>query len=343
MQDYFICVPILISYLVKPSVKLGEEFKVLINSASNRPMGAKYGNSSTNLDYFEIFKELTFDKLKSDQYDFVIAPETYFSEGYGENLEYFEYTKLHDSLNNFLNKFKNTNLISGIQFFQLYQNEENKPSKTANFVRDNLWVDYYNSSINFSADKGFEYNHKAKLVVGSEYMPLKSFLEPLIGNVMIDLGGATVSKGIQHPSDRKLFKHINKDLKTIPIVCYETIYGEYVADYVDMGANFITVITNDAWWFDSPGHRHLVSYARLRAIENRRYVVRSANSGVSTIINEVGEYKAKLPFDDKGTLSGKAYTIDKRTFYSKNGDYIARICILISVLLLLISFSKLKK
>ena len=342
-RSVLICVPILISFIVKPSVKLGEEFKVLLTQPRIDPWAAKYGNSYTNLDYFETFKELTFNKLKSDQYDFVIAPETYFSEGYGENVEYFEYTKLHDSLSNFLNEFKNTNLISGIQFFELYQNEEDKPSKTANFVRDNLWVDYYNSSINFSADQGFEYNHKTKLVVGSEYMPLKSFLEPLLGNVMIDLGGTTVSKGVQHPSDRKLFKHSNKDLKTVPIVCYETIYGEYVANYVDLGANFITIITNDAWWFDSPGHRHLVSYARLRAIENRRYVVRSANSGVSTIINEVGEYKAKLPFDDKGTLSGKAYTIDKRTFYSKNGDYIARISILISILLLLISFSKLKK
>ena len=136
---------------------------------------------------------------------------------------------------------------------------------------------------------------------------------------------------------------IRDSLKTVPIVCYETIYGEYVAEYVNLGANFITIITNDAWWFDSPGHRHLVSYARLRAIENRRYIVRSANSGVSTIINEFGEYQAKLPFDNKGTLSGKAYTIDKRTFYSKNGDYIARISILISILLLLISFSKLKK
>ena len=90
-----------------------------------------------------------FNKLKSDQYDFVIAPETFFSEGYGENVEYFEYTKLHDSLSNLLDEFKKTNLISGIQFFKLYQNEEDKPSKTANFVRDNLWVDYYNSSINF--------------------------------------------------------------------------------------------------------------------------------------------------------------------------------------------------
>jgi apolipoprotein N-acyltransferase len=174
-------------------------------------------------------------------------------------------------------------------------------------------------------------------------MPLKSFLEPIIGTIMIDLGGTTVSKGTQHKSERKVFKHSIKDLKTIPIVCYETIYGEYVADYVNLGANFITIITNDAWWGDTPGHRHLLSYARLRAIENRRYVVRSANSGVSTIINEVGEYGKTLPFDKKGVLSGIAYTINKRTFYSKNGDYIARISILLSVLLLLISFSKVKE
>ena len=78
------------------------------------------------------------------------------------------------------------------------------------------------------------------------------------------------------------------------------IDGEYVANYVSLGANFITIITNDAWWGNTPGHRHLLSYARLRAIENRRYVLRSANSGVSTIINEVGEYEGNLPFDERG-------------------------------------------
>ena len=137
--------------------------------------------------------------------------------------------------------------------------------------------------------------------------------------------------------------HSNKNLKTVPIVCYETIYGEYVANYVDLGANFITIISNDAWWFNTPGHRHLLSYARLRAIENRRYVIRSANSGVSAIINELGEYQATLPFDEMGVISGQGYTIDKSTFYTRNGDYVARLSILISVLLLLLSFSKVKE
>ena len=57
----------------------------------------------------------------------------------------------------------------------------------------------------------------------------------------------------------------------------------------------------------------------------------------------LSEYDNILPYDEKGVLSGKAYTIDKKTFYSRNGDYIARISILLSVLLLLISFSKVKE
>ena len=338
-----ISIPIFISLLVIPNLNKGEEFKVLITQPKIDPWESKYGTSKNNLDYFKIFKDLTNEELRANEYDFVFTPETYFSEGYGENVDYFGYTKLHDSLYNYLNQFQNTNLISGIQFYKLYQNQKEKPTNSADLVRDNIWVDYFNSSINISANKGFEYNHKSKLVVGSEYMPFKSFLEPIIGTVMIDLGGTIRSMGTQHDSERKVFNHSKKDLRTIPIVCYETIDGEYVANYVDLGANFISIITNDAWWRDTPGHRHLLSYARLRAIENRRYIIRSANSGVSTIINELGEYDNILPYDEKGILSGSAYTIDKRTFYSKNGDYIARISILLSVLLLLISFSKVKE
>ncbi len=339
----FICFPIFISFLVKPKINKGEEFRVLITQPKIDPWDSKYGNSKSNLDYFKIFKDLTHEELSANEYDFVLTSETFFSEGYGENVDYFGYTKLYDSLNSYLSQFPNTNLISGIQFYKLYQDQPEKPTKSANAVGENIWVDYFNSSINMSANKDFEYNHKSKLVVGSEYMPFKSLLEPVIGTVMIDLGGTIRSMGTQHKSERKVFNHSFKDLKTISIVCYETIDGEYVTKYVDLGANFISIITNDAWWGDTPGHRHLLSYARLRAIENRRYIVRSANSGVSAIINEIGEYNTTLPFNEKGTLSGKAYAIDYETFYSKNGDYIARLSILISVLLLLLSYSKVKE
>ena len=61
--------------------------------------------------------------------------------------------------------------------------------------------------------------------------------------------------------------------KVAPIICYESIYGAFVTEYVRKGANFLGVITNDAWWGDTQGHKQLLSYARLRAIENRTITI----------------------------------------------------------------------
>ena len=102
-----ICIPIIISFLVKQKIELGEKFKVLITQPRIDPW---IGKSDTNLEYYEIFKDLTNEELRTNQYDFVITPETYFSEGYGENVDYFKYSKLHDSLSNYLNAVSYTHL-----------------------------------------------------------------------------------------------------------------------------------------------------------------------------------------------------------------------------------------
>ena len=126
------------------------------------------------------------------------------------------------------------------------------------------------------------------------------------------------------------------------MVCLESIFPNPTRLFVNKGAKFLVYIVNDGWYTKPPEPQQHAKRCIYRAIENRRYVLRSANSGVSTIINEVGEYEGHLPFDERGSISGKAFTIEEKTFYNKNGDYIARICILISILLLLISFSKVK-
>ncbi len=287
-------------------------------------------------------KDLSETELNS-KYDFLIAPETYFSEGIGENVDYFEYTKLSDSINKFLKNFPNTNFISGISLYKTYQNQEKSPTRSANKVRDNIWIDYYNSAINISINKPFEVNHKTKLVVGTEFMPYKWILEPLIGNLMLDLGGTIVSKASQPISELNVFEHSTKDLKTVPIICYETVYGEFVSTFTKKGGDFITIISNDAWWGDTEGHKQLLSYARLRAIENRRYIVRSANSGISSIINHRGEILSKLAYGEYGILTGTAEKVSGKTFYNSYGDFIARISIFISVSMLFIFFVKSKK
>ena len=99
---------------------------------------------------------------------------------------------------------------------------------------------------------------------------------------MLDFGGTVATRGIQNT--RTVFEHA-EGYKTAPIVCYESIYGEYVTEYVRNGAQFLSIITNDAWWGNTQGHKQLLSYARLRAIENRRAIARSANTGISAFIN----------------------------------------------------------
>src|SRR5690606_6469889 len=167
---------------------------------------------------------------------------------------------------------------------------------------------------------------KSKLVVGVENFPFKSFLEPILGNVMIDLGGTVAMRATQ--KERSVFVNDIKNVNAAPIICYESIYGEFVTDYVKKGADFLAIITNDAWWSDTQGHEQHLSYARLRAIETRKSVARSANTGISAFINEKGEIVKQLGYLKKGTLTAEITTNDKQTFYVKYGDYIARISIL---------------
>ena len=108
------------------------------------------------------------------------------------------------------------------------------------------------------------------------------------------------------------------------------------------GAEFLAVMTNDAWWGTTPGHRQLLSYTKLRAIETRLPIVRSANTGISAIINSYGEVTKQIPYLKRDAMSVTIVPQNQLTFYVKYGDYIARLSLFVSVLLLLISTTRKK-
>jgi len=119
-----------------------------------------------------------------------------------------------------------------------------------------------------------------------------------------------------------------------PIICYESIYGEYINSYVAKGANVLAVITNDGWWGNTPGHKQHLAYARLRAIETRRWVVRSANTGISAVINNYGEIKEQKPWNTAAVIKYLIPVKNELTFYVKYGDYIFKMSFFASILLL---------
>ena len=110
-------------------------------------------------------------------------------------------------------------------------------------------------------------------------------------------------------------------------ICYESAFGEYVSTFCKKGADLLFVITNDGWWGHTPGYRQHFEFSKLRAIENRRCVARSANTGRSGFINQRGDVLQQthywVPDAIKATL--KANT--KVTFYAKHGDYLSRIAV----------------
>ena len=120
-----------------------------------------------------------------------------------------------------------------------------------------------------------------------------------------------------------------------PVICYESVFGEYVTDYVKKGANFIGIITNDSWWGDTPGYQQHWSFARLRAIETRRSVARSANTGTSGFINQRGDELQKSEYLTLDCLRQKIKCNEKITFYVKYGDVIGKIGLGLAIMILL--------
>ena len=289
-----------------------------------------------NKDYIQFLDELVSATI-TENTRWIITPEGFIDVGYGTPNKTFDQSPLADDLQAYLKDHPSTVLLTGIQLYDIYRTEK-APTVSAKQIRERLWVDIYNSAAGIQAEQPTQIYHKSKLVVGVEQTPFKSILEPLLGEILLDFGGMVSDRATQE--EAAVITHQNNGYKAAPIICYESIYGAYVTDYVRKGAHFLAIITNDAWWGNTAGHRQLLSYARLRAIETRRDLARSANTGISAFINARGEIKQSLPYGKQGVLKGKIAVYDEQTFYVRSGDYIARIAVLMMALYGLAPLSK---
>ena len=208
-------------------------------------------------------------------------------------------------------------------------------STARKFPQSDAYYDMYNAAIQVGAADQPQVYHKSKLVQGVEKMPFASILKPL-EDFALDLGGTIGSLGSQDESS--VFQSAFSDFKVAPVICYESIYGEYVASYVQKGANLIFIMTNDGWWDDSPGYKQHLAYARLRAIENRRSIARSANTGISCFINQRGDILNATDWWQEAVIQGTLNANHELTVYTKAGNYLARLASFIATGLLIFAF-----
>ncbi|WP_294307690.1 apolipoprotein N-acyltransferase [uncultured Chryseobacterium sp.] len=256
--------------------------------------------------------------------DYYIAPETALPGNGSISETAFEKSMIINNLKSFLSKHPGSVFTTGISSHHFYTSENNLP-KEAYQLNPGLWVERFNSAIQVTPNQKVEVYHKGKLVPGVEIFPYMSYLKPLLGDAMINLGGTVASLGTD--KERTSFSNPFNKGKIAPIICYESIYGEFTGDYVKKGANFLAIMTNDSWWGVTEGHKQLLSYARLRAIETRREIARAANSGISAHINAKGEIIEDTFYGDKTALYARVNLYDGMTFYTKAGDLLSRFSI----------------
>ena len=123
--------------------------------------------------------------------------------------------------------------------------------------------------------------------------------------------------------------------QTGPAISYEGPFGVFYGGSVRRGAQFMAIISNDGWWGDTPGYKHLFSISRLRAVEHRRAIARSANTGKSGFISARGDVGQTLGWEQRGVITAEVPLNSELTFYTRYGDCLARISeyiLLLSVL-----------
>ena len=257
----------------------------------------------------------------------LIAPETFTNDimcgDYGRSRTWKGFT-------NFLKEYPGVNILFGATSFE-YIHATDKPSYTARRIDDNLWYESHNSALMIDGTGRTEIFHKSKLVVGVEHMPYPRIFAPLD-----DMLGGVIGRSIGQEEISLL--NIAGGSERIPVgcaVCYESVYGEYYTEYVRKGARAMTIITNDAWWGNTPGYRQHLSYASLRAIETRRAIARCANTGISAIISPSGEILQPTPWWKQAVIEGQIPLRDDLTFYVRHGDITGRVCTFLFILLLL--------
>ncbi len=258
----------------------------------------------------------------------ILAPETFTSDiicgEYERSTTWRRFTRM-------LEDYPNVNMIFGASSYDFIESAE-APSYTARRLNDGRWVESHNSALMIDGSSRTDIFHKNKLVVAVEHTPYPAVfckIDDLLGGVM----GRCIGQG-----EISLLDVESIDGKEIPIgcaICYESVYGEYYTDYIRKGARAMTIITNDAWWGDTPGYRQHLSYASLRAIETRRAIARCANTGISAIIAPSGEIMQPTPWWEPAVIEGRIPLRDDTTFFVSHGDITGRICSFVFCLLLL--------
>lgn len=227
----------------------------------------------------------------------------------------------------------NISIISGYVKVKFYE-AENAPLTSSTIKGTNVRYDSFNSIFLVEPkSRSVQSYGKMRLVPFAERIPYADkvpfLIEPLRWGVGISNWGLS--------TDSTIFESAYLQTKFLAMVCYESIFPEFVAQFVDKGSEFLVFITNDSWWGNTSGARQHNQYAVFRAIENRRWVVRCANGGISSFIDPMGRMYDQTAMYTETFIQREIEPLQTKTFYTLHGDWLARICSKITMVIIAIA------
>lgn len=255
---------------------------------------------------YDIYSQLTRDNI-TEQVDLVLWPESAVPKVYKSEKSLKSYKKLSKEIG--------APILAGVLI-----KSDNINTNNASLIEQNGVIATYS---------------KRQLVPFGEYMPYQKTLSRLFpyltelniieddyisGNstAIMEIGGGTLGN----------------------IICFESIYPSLTRQSVIDGAQLMIEVTNDSWLKDSPAMKQHLAHGVFRSIENGRYLVRSANSGISAVIDNRGKIKAQLAANEQGVITNTVYFCTEETLYTKTGDILLPLCTAAVVIWYIISITK---
>ena len=310
-KEVVITVLILLSFLIYGYVKIKHVDREIIK---NPPMKVALvqGNieqsikwdESFQLETLKIYRRLSM-RVAEDKPDLIIWPET-------ATPFFFQEAKEYQPIVLEIPEKTNAFLLFGTPFYKI---EKGK-------------VNYYNSAFLISPSKKLigKYD-KIHLVPFGEYIPLRKLLFFIESSIGKGIGNFTPGK--------ESFNFSLPQGKFGVLICFEIIFPDLCRRFVKDGADFLVTITNDAWFGKTSAPYQHLSMATFRAIENRVFIARAANTGISAFIDPKGKIVDQGGIFAEEAMNGTIRLSRNKTFYTLYGDVFAWICSGFSIFFLL--------
>lgn len=334
-------IPVLVSLVIFLGYKeQGEPVHVAIVQPNFEPHYEKYGQDRVSTSEQLVRFERLSKGILQPETDYLVYPETSFNIRDVDSIANAPQIARFRAM---LSAHPDVTLVSGIEGLRFHSSADRHKREVRSYAAnggDTIYYSVLNAAIDMTHSKEREIGLylKSKLVPGPEIFPYAKvlfFLKPLI-----DMLDGTLSHFAMQPERTTLGTEAHP---VAPVICYESVFGEYTGGYVDAGAQAIFIMTNDGWWDRTPGHQQHMAFARLRAIEHRKSIARAANTGISCFIDQHGRVSKATRYGDTAAIEGAILFNEVKTLYQRVGDVTARVSALMLLLFFAGSFFRKKK